>query len=122
MRGLVLISENVHDIPQRICEIDARYMVYYNKIKSRYEIHARGHSPSLQLVLPYRQLDIRSVDYVNMTRVDRQLDNIGNIDAENEQIMSEKVNAILDKMQYKTKSLMSYISSGGEDIPAYEEL
>ena len=76
----------------------------------------------MQLVLPHRQLDARSVDYVNKTRVARLLDYARDIDAQNELIMIKNNSAILDKIEYKTKSLISYISSGGEDIPAYEEM
>lgn len=122
MRGLVLIKGSVHDVPERIHEIDDRYIVYYNKRRSRYEVHSRGFSPSLQLVLPYRQLDSRAVDYVSSTRVARKLDEIQRIDDDNERLMASRASAILDKMEYKTRSLISYMSGGGDDVPAYEEI
>ena len=122
MRGLVLIKGSVHDVSERIHEIDNRYIVYYNKRKSRYEVHSSGCSPSLQLVLPYHQLDARSVDYVNSTRLARRLDEIKRMDDDNERLMASRDSAILDKMEYKTRSLMSYISGGGDVVPAYEEI
>lgn len=122
MRGLVLIMGSVHDVSERIHEIDDRYVVYYNMRKYRYEVHSRGFSPSLQLVLPYHQLDSRSVDYVSLTRVARKFDEIKRIDDDNERLVASRASAILDKMEYKTRSLMSYISGGGDDVPAYEEI
>ena len=121
-RGLVLIAGSVHDVPERIYTIDSRYEVYYNKRKSRYEIHAKGFVPSLQLVIPFKQLDSRTVDYVSSTRMEKQLERIKRMDEDNERMTTSRASAILDKMEYKTKSLMSYVNGGGEEIPAYEEM
>ena len=121
-KGIVLITGSVHDVPERISALDNRYQVYYNTRKSRYEIHAKGRCPALQLVLPFSQLDARSVDYVSMTRVDRQLERMLSMDEENASIMASRNRAILDKMEYKTRSLMRYVTGGGDEIPAYEEM
>lgn len=122
MKGLALVSESVHDIPWRVRAINDRYRIYYNKIKSRYELHAQGAYPSLQLVLPYDRLDARTVDYVNRTRIERSMEDILKIDQYNQNLVDKCTDAILDKAIYKANSLGRYLQNGGENIPSYEEL
>lgn len=122
MKGLVLITDSVHNIPNRVRSINDDYRIYYNKPLARYELHSVGMRQGLQMVLPFGQLDKRTVDYINNTRIEKQLQKIKAMDEYNAELQAKRNNAILDKAEHKVKSLMLYLKNGGEDIPAYEEL
>lgn len=68
MDVLVEIRGDVFDIADRLREIDGDYYPVYNLTKRRFEIHHRGRSKSLQLVLPYDSLDARAIKRVKETR------------------------------------------------------
>lgn len=118
----VLIKNDVHDIARRIRAIDRGYYVTYNCTRHRYEVHHTKNYPhSLALVLPYKQLDIRAVNYVLETRIER-LDDISATIEKNNNILSEqRERAILDEASYKAKHLVTFINRGGRILPSYNE-
>ncbi len=63
------VTDDLYFIASRLKEIDPTYYVVYNLDKSRYEVHSdeqRGNS--LCFVVPYGELDARTLDYAARTR------------------------------------------------------
>lgn len=117
-----MISGNCFDIPFRVRELDADYRLYYNVKNNVIELHNLRHKPTFQLVLPYKQLDVRTVEYVRRTRVDKMLDEIDGIDEYNRNLENKIINRTLDEMHKKTESIVNYMNRGGSYIPSYSEL
>lgn len=122
MKELRLISTNCYNIPERVRELDDDYRLYYNARKNVIELHNLRHKPSFQLVLPYKQLDARIIEYIRRTRVDRIIDEIKEIDEYNNILENKLINQTLDEMHEKTKSVINYMNRGGSEIPSYSEL
>lgn len=122
MTELRLISGNCFDIPQRIRALDDDYRLYYNVRKNVIELHHIRSHPTLQLVLPYRQLDARAVEYVRRTRVDKIMAEIESIDEYNQKLQDTLISRTLDEIHIKTKCVVNYMNRGGSQIPSYSEL
>ena len=104
MTGLLEITNDVFDIADELKKIDSDYRVYYNKIKHRFEIHHLRYKPTLQLVVPYDTLDYRTVDFVQMTRVDRTAEPL-DIDELNRIAEEKAVRKIKEDTLYMLKQL-----------------
>ena len=86
-KRLIPVENDLFYVADRIKSIDDKYKIYYNGESRKFEVH-NAEDDSLQVVLPYGQLDSRAVDYVRKTRIER-------IDALLEEI--ERVNAEAEK-------------------------
>lgn len=122
MNELRLISSNCFDIPKRIRELDDNYRLYYNVRKNVIELHSLRRNPTFQMVMPYKQLDARAVDYVRRTRVDKILDEINQIDEYNQKLEEKIINQTMDEFNTKMKSVVNYMNRGGSELPSYSEL
>ena len=77
------IKEDLFNIAQRLKEIDGRYILYRNLRLNRFEIHANG---ALQIVVPYAELDARTLSLVRSTRLEYADKLIRQIDKENDML------------------------------------
>lgn len=66
------IDGDVYFIAERLKEIDFNYFILYNTKKKCYEIHHHGQSDTYCLTVPYDELDERTIDFVNKTRVENR--------------------------------------------------
>lgn len=83
---------DMFNIELRLREIDDGYRVFYNKVKSRYEIHNTKNKPNtLVLVSPYDELDARIIKLVRKTSVARASEIFAEIEEHNEKILSKQV-------------------------------
>lgn len=70
MKGLTEITNDLFDIAARLKSVDSNYKLYYNKIAQRYEVHDETQRPqTLAFVVPFAELDARTVQYALYTRV-----------------------------------------------------
>lgn len=122
MKELRLISTNCYNIPERVRELDDDYRLYYNVRRNVIELHNLRHNPTFQLVLPYSQLDTRTIEYIRRTRVDKIINEIKEIDEYNNNLENKLINQTLDEIHEKTKSVINYMNRGGSQIPSYSEL
>lgn len=65
---LIHITDDLYDIAARLRSIDEGYELYYDPARARYEVHGRG---ALQFVVPFDELDARTVEYAMQTRIAR---------------------------------------------------
>ncbi len=67
---LVKITNDLFDVAWRLKAIRESYVVYYNVQLHRYEVHdSAQYGNTLAFVVPYGNLDCRTVDYALKTRV-----------------------------------------------------
>lgn len=81
----IVIKNDVYNISKRIKDIDNGYFIVYNTSKNAYEVHCSNQlDTSYCLTVPYKNLDMRTLDYVYQTK-------------------SENIDKILDKIESENK-------------------
>lgn len=88
---MIEIINDLYDIASRLRSVNDSYRLYYNTQKQRYEVK-NCNTGMLEFIVPYDQLDARTVEYARYTSV-------GNA----EQIFSdiEKNNSVLTDAIYR---------------------
>ena len=66
---MVLITNDLFDIAWRLRSVNDDYRVYFNTAKNRYEVHS-AKEKTLEFVVPYDQLDARTLEYARYSRVE----------------------------------------------------
>lgn len=116
---LVKIAEDALDVADRIREIDEGYEIYYNRAKNRFEIYKKGER---QAVLPFDELDERTVTYLRKTRIENAEELIEEIDSENLKREQSIERAKKDEREYKLVHLVKYLENDRAYVPRYDEL
>lgn len=94
-KNLVAITNDLFDIASRVRSMNNNYKIFYNRGTTKYELHCQGCVPTLQLVLPYSQLDTRAIDYIAKTRVSNLDKIIEEITTNNEKVEKQISNQII---------------------------
>lgn len=69
-----LVKNDLYDIAERIKEIDSSYFILLNRCNGRYEVHSTENiGETFCFVVPYRTLDVRTLNYCRETRVERDV-------------------------------------------------
>ena len=66
---MILITNDLFDVAWRLRTVNDDYRVYYNVEKGRYEVHSFKKN-TLEFVVPYGELDARTVEYARYSRVE----------------------------------------------------
>ena len=78
------ITHDVYNIANRIKDIDSGYYIVYDTSKGVFEVHNSDQCDTTYCVtLPYNTLDVRTLEYVNKTRVTNIENILEDIDREN---------------------------------------
>lgn len=96
------IQNDLFDIAYRVKEIDSNYYIVFNKIKKRFEVHNSGQKDSYCLTVPYDELDARTLDFVNKTKIENAEKLYREMDLHNEMVKKEECKKIFDKAMYET--------------------
>lgn len=68
MDNLVAITNDLFDVVSRLKSVDEHYSVFYNKTSGKYEVHHTAQKGgSLAFVVPFDELDCRTVEYAQKT-------------------------------------------------------
>ncbi len=87
MNELFEISQDLFSIASRIKEIDSAYTIFYNKKLCRYEVHnEKQRGNTLCFVVPFDDLDARTLEMVYATRVQNAEKLLQEIEQHNEKI------------------------------------
>lgn len=116
---LTKIFEDAFDVTDRIREIDDGYEIYFNRAKQRYEVYKNFER---QAVIPFDELDERTVLYLRKTRVENAEETIKEIDSENRRIEEAIERAQKDEREYKLGHLVKYLENDRAYVPRYDEL
>lgn len=122
MKGTVEIRGDVFDIGNRVKEIDEGYSIRYNLITHNYELYHNRRGEQIQSVLPYKQLDKRTLDYIYETRIERMYPRLLVLEEEERLIEEKRIKTVSDAAAYKCAGLVSYLAKGGRELPSYESL
>ena len=82
---LFKIESDVYNISKRVKNIDKDYYVVFNTSTSKFQIHNSSQiGSSYCLTLPYKELDERTLNYINKTKSENIEKIISKIEQENE--------------------------------------
>ncbi len=96
MTGRV-IEDDLFGICGRLKSIDDGYFVFRNYKTGRFEVHNRKDASTLCLVLPYDELDERTVRRVLATRVERAAEAVAQMERDNARLSAARVAAATEK-------------------------
>ena len=92
----IRIRNDLYDIADRLKEIDPHYEVCFDTGRQKYILKAFG---ILQAVLPYDELDQRTLGYVYYTRRGNALNVLSDVDRYNERRERENVRKVKDEIE-----------------------
>lgn len=111
----IIIDNDVFNISHRLREIDSTYFVIWNTNSRKFEVHSSACKPTLCLVLPFDNLDVRAVEYTWKTRIENYNNLISNIEKNNLKIQQNIQNKINDKTNYQLHDIYKYGSSTSKE-------
>ncbi len=97
MDKLFEVRDDLFGIAERIKSIDANYKIYFNGDTRRFELYNTSRKPSFQLVLPYRTLDKRTLDYALESGVKNKEKIIREIEENNKRLEAEHFRTLFEK-------------------------
>jgi len=90
MKKQKVIKSDVFDICKRIKELDESYYIVYNFDRNRFEVHSNAQrGSSFCFVIPYEQLDARTIEHARRTNIARKDKLIEEIDKANEKRLAD---------------------------------
>ena len=90
------IKNDLFDISSRLKEIDTGYGVVYDDVIHRFELTKDG---VFAAVIPYENLDERTIRFALYTRFDNAEQVIKDIDKHNEELRMQRVKEMQDRME-----------------------
>ena len=67
-KKVIEITNDLFDIAWQLRSVNDSYRLFYNTQKRRYEVH-NSNTSALEFVVPYDELDARTVEYARYTSV-----------------------------------------------------
>ena len=92
---LKLITDDLYDVAARLRSVNESYVVYYNTQLERYEVHDSARN-CLEFVVPYDELDARTVDYARYTRVENAKLIFAEMEKYNEKLEKEQAHKVIE--------------------------
>ena len=120
-RGRVPVVSHALDIPARLKELDEGYFVMLNVRTQKFEIWREdGEEGVLECVLPYGELDERTIRHVREHRIERMQELIREAEEHNLRLETEAKKRWLDEAGERTREAIRYLDRrpGLEKIPA----
>ena len=94
---LIPIKTDLFDIARRLHEIDANYLLFFNKRSSRYEVHnSKQQGNTLAVTVPYETLDARTLTLVRQTRAENAQRLFDEIEKHNQQVEKQLIDKAMD--------------------------
>ena len=105
---LKLITDDLYDVAARLKSVNDDYALYYNTERERYEVHNR-HSKHLEFIVPYDELDARTVEYALYSRVENMNRIIAEMDAHNARLEKERAKDVIERaaVEYEQERRMN---------------
>ena len=93
---MILITNDLFDIAWRLRAVNDDYRVYYNVEKGRFEVH-NAKKNTLDFVVPYDELDARTVEYALYTRVENSKRIFEELERHNRLVEKEKAGLVVER-------------------------
>ena len=91
-------------VEARLKEIDPGYVIYFNKLLRRFEVHNTfNKGDTLSLVVPFPEIDARLIPLVRKTRVERADEFLKEMEEENARIVAKQEEREREIAKLKTK-------------------
>ena len=94
---LKVITNDLYDIASRLRAVNEDYALYYNTDKSRYEVHDERRG-GLAFVVPFEELDARTVDYALYTRVENSKRIFDEVEHNNRRLEKEQISLAAERV------------------------
>ena len=92
----IIIKSDVYNISKRILDIDRSYFIVYNTSKDCYEVHSSQQLDTTYcLTVPYKHLDVRTLDCVYQTKSENIEKILNQIDVENKILENAEKQSVL---------------------------
>ena len=112
----IKIESDVHEIVDRIKEIDDGYFIVFNTDKNCFEIHNNKQASTYCLSYPYACLDSSLLSLVCMSNI-AYIDNIiDDIDKNNNNLEQKATERIKDIGDYKTREIYKFASCSSKEF------
>lgn len=109
-----IMESSVMCIPERVREIDPDYRVVRNHAKHRFEIHhMKQIDGTFSLLVPFDELDNRTVQLVRETRIERSKILMEQMEKENLRLENEIKNKAKDYTDSVIKDIHDYVAPKG---------
>ena len=118
--GRVPVVSHVMDIPSRLKELDDGYFVMFNVRLQKFEIWHRDMGDGvLECVLPYEELDDRTIRHVREHRTERMEALVREIEKHNRRLEERAQREWLENGAQRTKEAVMYLrnKSAVDEIP-----
>ena len=92
---LKLITNDLYDVAARLKSVKESYAVYYNTERERFEVHDNVKN-CLEFVVPYDELDARTVDYAWYSRIENAKRIFAEMERHNERLEREQASRALE--------------------------
>lgn len=102
-----IITDDLHDIAKRLCEIDIEYSLYRNHQYDRYEVWWRD---KFSFVIPFDLLDERTLSFTRQTRRENADKIEQDINESNERLEQDRQNK-LTELEYKLTDMLRYANT-----------
>ena len=105
------VTGDLFCIASQLKQINENYRVFYNNRDGRFEVHTNG----LEFVVPYAELDSRTLDYARKTR----RENAEVIEAEigeHNRVIASKAKQSMDKAMITLADMLDFASKKGGDV------
>ena len=93
---LILITDDLYDVAARLRSIKDSYALYYNAKLSRYEVHDSA-KHLLEFVVPYDELDARTVEYARYSRIENAKRIFEEMEAYNERVEKQRAKEVFQR-------------------------
>ena len=93
---LKLITDDLFDIATRLKGVKDSYELYYNTERCRYEVHD-SQRRCLEFVVPYDELDVRTVEYARYSRVENAKSIFDEVEQHNKRLEREQATKAIER-------------------------
>ncbi|MBQ0017550.1 MAG: hypothetical protein KBT30_02845 [Clostridiales bacterium] len=111
----ILISNDLFNISNRLKSIDEKYFILYDKKLKRFEVHYKRNKSTLELVVPYKVLDKRTIDLVLSSKVENKKKLFEEMERHNQRLRNEQDERLCDKTNFMAKEMMRFCEKNGDD-------
>ena len=123
MRDRVEVRSHALDIPERVREIDPGLAIMLNTRTQRFEIWREDAGrPVLECVLPYDELDERTVRHVREHRMERMEVLVREVEEHNRRLEEETKRRWLEDAGERTREAVKYLKGKADEDEVPEEL
>lgn len=90
IKNYVIVWQNAFNIPKRIKSINKNYIVVFNKISNKFELHYKKVG-NVELVFPFLELTKKCVDYVLKTQMKNKKYVLEEMEKTNEKLREQQI-------------------------------